>query len=86
MATDKAENAAKIFRVINFERIAKGFSKQKNLSEALGKQSPNLWKSLRNGSTKFDLVVEIAEALDLQIIVRNKETNTEHIITDLKNQ
>jgi len=86
MATKKAAGASNLFRVINFERVGKGFSKQKQLSEALGKQSPNLWDSLRKGTTKFDLVKEIAEKLDLQIIIRNKETNTEHIITKLKDE
>jgi len=84
MATKKAQNSSNLFRVINFERVSKGFSKQKQLSEALGKQSPNLWESLRKGTTKFDIIIEIAEKLDLQIVIRNKETNTEHILTELK--
>ena len=81
MATKKADNSSRMFQVINYERTAAGFPKQKDLSNAMGKQSPNLWKSLRNGTTKMDLVVEILETLDLQLIVRNKETNTEHVIT-----
>ena len=83
MATVKAENSSQLFKAINRERVNKGFTKQKELSKALGKQSPNLWESLRNGTTKFDLVVEIAEKLEIEIVFRTKEgsATTEHILT-----
>jgi len=86
MAFKKAQNASKLFKAINFERVRRGFSKQKELSEALGKQSPNLWESLRKGTTKFDVVVEIAEKLDIEIVFRTTEDNrtTEHILTKEK--
>ena len=87
MAFQKAANASKLFKAINFERVRKGFSKQKQLSEALNKQSPNLWDSLRKGSTKFDIVLEIAEKLDIEIVFRTKDGNatTEHVLTEPKN-
>lgn len=80
MATKKLKES-NLFRVVNFERVKKGFKNQGDLSKKLKKQDPNLWDGIRKGSTKFHDVCKICETLDLQLIIRNKETNTEHILT-----
>ncbi len=77
-----ADNS-QFYRVVNSERVQKGFSKQKHLSIKMKKQDPNLWDGIRRGTTKLKDVIAICEAMDLQLIIRNKETSTDHIMTKI---
>lgn len=74
----KKENSA-LSKVLKVE-MAGTKHNQKNLSEAIQKQSQQLWTTIRNNKVKFNLIVKICNIIGLEIVIRNKSKNCEYII------
>lgn len=74
------KNHSQLYKVVNFERVPAGFSKQYQMTEKLSykPQQSCFWRTLKNGSTKFHDVIEICDLLGLELVIRNPKTNQEH--------
>ena len=80
MAIKKNNNNSKLFKVVNYERVEAGFGSIKQLAEQIERQPQGFASTLKAGSTKFCDVVKLCDEMKLQLIIRNKETNTDHIL------
>lgn len=83
MATEnkKKSDPTQFYRAVNSERVNRGFKNQVDLTRKIGRHH-NMWEIMKKGSTKFSDIQAIADAMGLQIVLRNRTTNTEHILNE----
>lgn len=70
---------SKLYKVLNIEAHTQKM-KQIDVSKKVNKQNGNLWAMIKKNSVKFSVLILICNALDLEIIIRNKKMNCEYII------
>lgn len=72
-------NNSQLYKVLNIEAHAIDM-KQIDVSKKVNKQNGNMWKQIKKNSIKFNVVEAICNALNLEIVIRNKKLNCEYII------
>jgi len=74
---------SQLLKVLNIEAHSQDM-KQKDVSKKINRQNGNLWTQIRKNSVKFDIVCSICDALNLEIVIRNRDKNCEYIINQKK--
>lgn len=72
-----------LYQILLSEARAKGLN-QKQISKAVGKQDRNLWLIIKKESIKFDVMIEIANKIGLEIIIKNPEENRSYTLNKKK--
>ena len=57
---------------------------QGELSKKVERDNCGLWRSIKEGSTKVNIVVELCDELNLELIIRNPNNGNTHLISKLK--
>lgn len=85
--SDKTTENSEVYKAVNLERLDFGLTQQQVSKEiGHGTSDGNVWRKLRSGDLKFNVLSKICNACGLELLIRNPRKNCTYLLNKPKSK